>query len=83
MSLKSFYDEDEELQFIHQCEHNTELYITDLLGFHDGWSDVENPRGFYTQIMNFYEKMIFNHQDSIYFVEARKKFRQLRGDKNL
>ena len=59
LSLKSFYDEDEELQFIHQCEHNTELYITDLLGFHDGWSDVENPRGFYTQIMNFYEKMIF------------------------
>ena len=30
-----------------------------------------------------YEKIIFNHQDSIYFVEARKKFRQLRGDTNL
>ncbi|KDN56567.1 tetratricopeptide repeat protein [Flavobacterium seoulense] len=30
-----------------------------------------------------YEKLIFNHQDSIYFVEARKKFRELRGDKNL
>ncbi|MBF2707152.1 tetratricopeptide repeat protein [Flavobacterium soyangense] len=30
-----------------------------------------------------YEKIIFNHQDSIYFVEARKKFRQLRGDKEL
>jgi tetratricopeptide (TPR) repeat protein len=28
-----------------------------------------------------YEKIIFNHQDSIYFVEARKKYRQLRGDK--
>jgi tetratricopeptide (TPR) repeat protein len=27
-----------------------------------------------------YEKIIFNHQDSIYFVEARKKYRQLRGD---
>jgi tetratricopeptide (TPR) repeat protein len=27
-----------------------------------------------------YEAIIFNHQDSIYFVEARKKFRQLRGD---
>lgn len=27
-----------------------------------------------------YEKIIFNHQDSIYFVEARKKFRMLRGD---
>ncbi|MFV5687252.1 tetratricopeptide repeat protein [Flavobacterium sp. ZT3R25] len=30
-----------------------------------------------------YEKIIFSHEDSIYFVEARKKFRQLRGDKNL
>ena len=30
-----------------------------------------------------YEKIIFNHQDSIYFVEARKKYRQLRGDKEL
>lgn len=27
-----------------------------------------------------YEKIIFEHQDSIYFIEARKKFRQLRGD---
>lgn len=27
-----------------------------------------------------YEQIIFNHQDSIYFVEARKKFRMLRGD---
>jgi tetratricopeptide (TPR) repeat protein len=27
-----------------------------------------------------YEKIIFDHQDSIYFVEARKKFRMLRGD---
>jgi hypothetical protein len=30
-----------------------------------------------------YEKIIFNHEDSIYFVEARKSFRQLRGDSNL
>lgn len=30
-----------------------------------------------------YEKILFNHQDSIYFVDARKKFRQLRGDANL
>ncbi len=27
-----------------------------------------------------YEQIIFNHADSIYFVEARKKFRMLRGD---
>ncbi len=28
----------------------------------------------------FYEQIIFNHQDSIYFIEARKRFRILRGD---
>lgn len=30
-----------------------------------------------------YEAVVFNHQDSIHFVEARKKFRMLRGDTNL
>ncbi|NNK88447.1 MAG: hypothetical protein HKO90_09200 [Flavobacteriaceae bacterium] len=28
----------------------------------------------------YYERIIFDHADSIYFVEARKKFRALRGD---
>ncbi|MAX70485.1 MAG: hypothetical protein CMC76_05190 [Flavobacteriaceae bacterium] len=27
-----------------------------------------------------YEKIIFEHEDSIYFIESRKKFRMLRGD---
>lgn len=27
-----------------------------------------------------YEQIIFNHEDSIFFVEARKKYRMLRGD---
>ena len=27
-----------------------------------------------------YEKIIFNHADSIYFVDSRKKYRALRGD---
>ncbi|RTY90834.1 tetratricopeptide repeat protein [Flavobacterium sp. GT3R68] len=30
-----------------------------------------------------YEKIVFNHEDSIFFIDARKKFRQLRGDTNL
>ncbi|WP_299223013.1 tetratricopeptide repeat protein [uncultured Psychroserpens sp.] len=29
---------------------------------------------------SLYEKIIFNHEDSIYFIEARKRFRMLRGD---
>lgn len=32
---------------------------------------------------SLYEKILFNHQDSIYFVEARNNFRKLRGDTNL
>ena len=30
--------------------------------------------------IEYYEQLIFNFADSIYFVEARKKFRMLRGD---
>lgn len=30
-----------------------------------------------------YEQLLFGHADSIYFIDARKKFRQLRGDQNL
>ncbi|TDQ32504.1 tetratricopeptide repeat protein [Zeaxanthinibacter enoshimensis] len=30
--------------------------------------------------MTLYEKIIYNHQDSYHFPEARKKFRMLRGD---
>jgi tetratricopeptide (TPR) repeat protein len=29
-----------------------------------------------------YEKVLFEHEDSIYFIEARKQFRLLRGDTN-
>ncbi len=29
---------------------------------------------------SFYEQIIFNHQDSIYYIEARKRYRILRGD---
>lgn len=32
------------------------------------------------QAKKLYETIIFNHADSIYFVDARKKFRALRGD---
>lgn len=43
-----------------------ELYANQL-------EDPEKAKGFYEQI-------IFNFADSIYFVEARKKYRMLRGD---
>jgi tetratricopeptide (TPR) repeat protein len=31
----------------------------------------------------YYEQIIFHHEDSIYFTDARKKYRQLRGDTTL
>ncbi|TRO64498.1 tetratricopeptide repeat protein [Christiangramia sabulilitoris] len=43
-----------------------ELYANQL-------QDLEKAKGFYEQI-------IFNFADSIYFVDARKKYRMLRGD---
>ena len=38
--------------------------------------ELEKPE----KAQEFYEKIIFNYADSIYFVDARKKYRQLRGD---
>ena len=31
----------------------------------------------------FYKTLLFNFKGSLYSVEARKRFRQIRGDKNL
>ncbi|MFH6997745.1 tetratricopeptide repeat protein [Flavobacterium sp. FlaQc-57] len=61
--------------------HNTGIYIDEALFFsaeiyNDELHDIEKAKP-------LYEKVIFNHQDSIYFVDARKKYRELRGDKNL
>ncbi|MFL9837646.1 tetratricopeptide repeat protein [Flavobacterium sp. ST-75] len=39
---------------------------------------LEDPE----KAMPLYEKVIFNHEDSIHFVEARKQYRLLRGDAN-
>ena len=37
---------------------------------------LENPE----KAKELYEKIIFNHQDSIYFIDSRKEYRILRGD---
>ncbi|WP_163400145.1 tetratricopeptide repeat protein [Flavobacterium fluviatile] len=61
--------------------HSDGIYVDEALFFsaeiynHD-LKDTEKAKP-------LYEKVIFNHQDSIYFVDARKKYRELRGDKNL
>jgi len=61
--------------------HSDGIYVDEALFFsaeiyNDELKDIQKAKP-------LYEKVIFNHQDSIYFVDARKKYRELRGDKNL
>ncbi|MBS7256656.1 tetratricopeptide repeat protein [Flavobacterium branchiicola] len=61
--------------------HGDGIYVDEALFFsaeiyNDELKDTEKAKP-------LYEKVIFNHQDSIYFVDARKRYRELRGDKNL
>ena len=50
---------------------NAHYYLAELYA-----GELDQP----DKAQEFYEKIIFNYADSIYFVDARKKFRQLRGD---
>ena len=61
--------------------HSDGIYIDEALFFSgEIYSKKINDA---EKAKSLFEKIIFNHQDSIYFVEARKRFRELRGDKNL
>jgi tetratricopeptide (TPR) repeat protein len=61
--------------------HNESIYIDEALFFSANIynKSLQQP----DKAKTLYEKIIFNHQDSIHFVEARKKYRELRGDTNL
>jgi len=63
------------------AQHSDGIYIDETLYFSAEIynNKLQQPE----KAKPLYEKIIFNHQDSIYFVEARKKYRQLRGDTNL
>ena len=61
--------------------HKESIYIDEALYFsaeiyNNVLKDAEKAKA-------LYEQLLFGHQDSIYFVDARKKFRMLRGDTNL
>ena len=61
--------------------HSDGIYIDEALYFS---ADIYNKQlKMPDKAKPLYEKIIFNHQDSIYFVDARRKFRELRGDTNL
>ncbi len=50
---------------------NAYFYLAELYN-----KTLEQPE----KAKEFYEQIIFNHQDSIFFVEARKQYRSIRGD---
>jgi tetratricopeptide (TPR) repeat protein len=61
--------------------HNDGIYVDEALYFS---ADIYNKQLQQPEKAKaLYEKIIFSHQDSIYFVDARRKFRELRGDTNL
>jgi tetratricopeptide (TPR) repeat protein len=62
-------------------QHKEEIYIDEAYYFaaeiyNKHLKDIEKAK-------SYYEQIIFHHEDSIYFTDARKKFRQLRGDTTL
>jgi tetratricopeptide (TPR) repeat protein len=59
-------------------KHSEGIYVDEALYFsaeiyNKQLKDTENAKP-------LYEKLVFQHEDSIYFVDARRKFRELRGD---
>jgi tetratricopeptide (TPR) repeat protein len=62
-------------------QHSDGIYIDEALFFS---AEIYNKKLLDSdKAKAIYEKIIFNHQDSIYFVDARKRYRELRGDTNL
>jgi len=61
--------------------HAESIYIDEALYFS---AEIYNKKlNLPEKAKPLYEKLLFGHEDSIYFIDARKKFRQLRGDSNL
>ncbi|NDP27003.1 MAG: tetratricopeptide repeat protein [Flavobacterium sp.] len=69
-------------QYQNIIDHHADgIYIDEALFFA---AEIENNKLHEPEKAKpLYEKIIFNHQDSIYFVDARIEYRKLRGDKNL
>ncbi len=61
--------------------HSDGIYIDEALYFSADIYNKQLQQPDKAKVL--FEKIIFNHQDSIYFVDARRKFRELRGDTNL
>lgn len=59
--------------------HKDGIYIDEALFY--SAEIYKNPLNDLEKAKNLYEKVVLEHPDSIYFTEARKQYRQLRGDK--
>lgn len=58
-------------------QHKDGIYVDEALFFS---AEIYNKQTVPEKAKPLYEEILFEHEDSIYFVEARNKFRQLRGD---
>ena len=59
-------------------KHSDGIYVDEALYFS---AEIYNKQLKDTEKAKpLYEKLVFHHEDSIYFVDARRKFRELRGD---
>jgi tetratricopeptide (TPR) repeat protein len=62
-------------------KHQDGIYVDEALYFS---AEIYNKQlKDFEKAKPLYEQLVFHHEDSIYFVEARRKFRELRGDKEL
>ena len=61
--------------------HKDGIYIDEALFY--SAEIYKNQLNDLEKAKNLYEKVVLEHPDSIYFTEARKQYRQLRGDKQL
>lgn len=61
-------------------QHKECIYVDEATYFA---AELYNKTGDVEKAKPLYEDLILNHEDSIYYVDAQKKFRRLRGDKEL
>ena len=62
-------------------KHKESIYIDEALYFSAEIYNLQLKDS--EKAKPLYEEMIFHHEDSIYFVDSRNKYRKLRGDTNL
>jgi tetratricopeptide (TPR) repeat protein len=86
---QSLYKQGQLFEIVSQTEKAMVNYQAIIDNYRDGiliddayfkLANIYEKLGELEKAKNLYEQIIFNHADSIYFVEARKRFRALRGD---